>query len=132
MKQLISDGQKVAILLGSGFALVWIEATLALNVISLPVALGYHALERAVGGKVKTEPLTLESEKLYRSPNARFFIGNFRTREGNLVELTDTGDIPTGKFFGNSLYNAETGKTYSVKYLDGPISHKILKISNPN
>jgi len=122
------DGLGCAFVLGS----LYLGLTIAVNLVALPVAIGFNGLERLVGAEKKQSTVTLVdkgSTNLYNG--GPVYWGTFEEENGKRTTLYDGIDILSGKLFSNTkIPRAKVGKSYELTSLEGPISNTVIDLDS--
>ena len=109
----------------------YLGLTLAVNAVAIPVVAGFNGIERLVGAKENTYEARLVNKGTIKLHNGGYLLfGDFVSPKADTVRLYDNSDIFEGKIFANTrLDKAQIDKNYRIKSLEGPISNKILNLS---
>jgi hypothetical protein len=116
--------------IGAALSVLYVGATVAVNVVATPILLGFNGLERALGAERTQTPAVLIDRGVYNMPSgSQISWGEFRTDDGSTFKLDDSYDFLAGKFLPNgNIGSADLGGRYLVDSLQGPLSNKVIDL----
>ncbi|MFH1586165.1 MAG: hypothetical protein ABIB79_05340 [archaeon] len=124
----LKDDLAIGTLLGTGFGVLYLGATLAVNTLAYGVQAAAEATESFFNPKRITSCARIDETGYWRTPNGgNISFARVTLEDGSKKTLSDSIRVLEGKFLPDRFVrNLETGKGYNLKFIDSIFGNVIL------